>query len=299
MGHDKGGRMLPYTDGELRSMQEICLEMAKYFVEFCTEHNLLCYFCGGGCIGAIRNHGFIPWDDDLDFFMPREDYEKLKVLWGQEQHQNSRLCLLYPSKDYNDYNSFITLRDCSTTFIKPYQKSLDITHGILIDIFPLDGCPSSKHKRFFQKIWACIYLLFCSQQVPQKHGKALRTSGKLLLAMIPRYKTRYKIWHFAEKKMSRYAISECSLITELCAGPYYMKKEYPKDIFAAAVYKDFEDTKMPVPVGYDTYLKIAFGDYMKLPPKEKQVPEHDCDFLDLRTPYDKYKGIYYCLEKKR
>ncbi len=61
----------------LKEIQNKSLEMAEYFVEFCREHDLLCYLCGGGAIGGLRNKGFIPWDDDLDFFMPRKDYEKL------------------------------------------------------------------------------------------------------------------------------------------------------------------------------------------------------------------------------
>jgi len=65
----------------LKEIQNKSLEMAEYFVEFCKEHDLLCYLCGGGAIGALRNKGFIPWDDDLDFFMPRKDYEKLAELW--------------------------------------------------------------------------------------------------------------------------------------------------------------------------------------------------------------------------
>ena len=55
---------------DLKAIQARSLEMAEYFVAFCKEHDLLCYLCGGGAIGALRNKGFIPWDDDLDFFMP-------------------------------------------------------------------------------------------------------------------------------------------------------------------------------------------------------------------------------------
>ena len=92
--------------------------------------------------------------------------------------------------------------------------------------------------------------------------------------------------------MSKYKIDDCDAITEICAGLYYMKKRYPKQCFSRAVKYDFEDTKMPVPVGYDEYLKIAFGDYMKLPPEEKRKPGHDAILIDTERSYINYRDIY-------
>ena len=77
-----------------------------------------------------------------------------------------------------------------------------------------------------------------------------------------------------------------------------MKKKYPAGAFRDKVYADFEDTRMPIPKGYDAYLKIAFGDYMQLPPKEKQKAHHDCVFMDMENGYKQYKGIYYCVNKE-
>ena len=68
---------------KLRDLQLKCLEILLYFKDFCEKHNLRFFLCGGACIGAIRHKGFIPWDDDIDVFMPREDYEKLGDLWNK------------------------------------------------------------------------------------------------------------------------------------------------------------------------------------------------------------------------
>ena len=282
--------MSNYDSELLKKVQAVDLEMAKFFVDFCKKNQLLCYFCGGGCIGAVRHKGFIPWDDDLDFFMPRDDYEKLKKLWKDTE----RYALLYPTELYNDHNMFVTLRDKKTTMIKPYQKGFDTVHGIAIDIFPLDGYPKSGLQRKLQVFWGLVYQLYCAQLIPQNHGGLISLAGKIGLGLIKSPKTRYKIWKFAEKQMSKYRIAECDAITEICAGPRYMKNRYPKEIFASALFIDFEDTKMPVPVGYDKYLRIVFGDYMKLPPEDRRVTEHEGLVIDPDNSYLHYKGRFFC-----
>ena len=261
--------------------------MSKYFVQFCQENNLLCYFCGGGCIGAVRSQGFIPWDDDLDFFMPRPDYEKLKKLWPQKADIN-RYPLLVASKTYNDHNSFITIRDTATTFIKPYQEDLDIPHGLPIDIFPLDGAPEGKLRRKIQKFWALIYALFCSQVVPEKHGGLMATGSKVLLGIFSSSKIRYHIWRFAEKRMTKYSFGSTPYVTELCVGPRYMGNIYHLEDFKSAIFVPFEDTKMPIPVGYNRYLTQVFGDYMQLPPEEDRQPHHEALIVDTKKSYTEY-----------
>ena len=275
----------------LRELQQKSLEMGKYFVSFCEENKLLCYLCGGGAIGSLRHSGFIPWDDDLDFFMPREDYEKLALLWN-EKANTKKYSLVKANENLVDHNLFITIRDNDTTAIKPYQKGLDISHGVALDIIPLDGCPSGDYQRKFQLMWGLIYSLFCAQVLPEKHGGFKKKVSKILLSIFKSKKIRYKIWKIAEKKMTKYKFKDSDYITELCSGPYYMKKKYKKEWFIDKIYVDFEDTKMPIPIGYDGYLKTAFGDYMTLPPKEKQLPHHDLLFLDLNNGYINYKELW-------
>ena len=279
--------MQEMSQTDLKEIQAVTLTMSKYFVQFCQENNLLCYFCGGGCIGAVRNQGFIPWDDDLDFFMPRPDYEKLKKLWPQNADIN-RYPLLVASKTYNDHNSFITIRDTATTFIKPYQEDLDIPHGLPIDIFPLDGAPEGNLRRKIQKFWALIYALFCSQVVPEKHGGLMAIGSKVLLGIFSSSKIRYHIWRFAEKRMTKYSFGSTPYVTELCVGPRYMGNIYHLEDFKSAIFVPFEDTKMPIPVGYKSYLTQVFGDYMQLPPEEDRQPHHEAIIVDTKKSYTEY-----------
>lgn len=280
----------------LRELQNKSFEIALYFKDFCNEHGLLFYMCGGCCIGSLRHKGFIPWDDDVDVFMPRDDYEKLKELWPKYANTEKYACV-YADKNRVDGNLFVTIRDNETTAIKPYQVDMDISHGVALDVLPLDGWPDGKMKRKMQVFWALVYSLYCAQTVPVNHGKAVSVAGKIALTLVPSKKLRYKLWKLAERKMTKYPIKECNYITELCSGPYYMKKQYPREAFDKAIWVDFENVKMPIPQGYDVYLRTAFGDYMKLPPKEKQKPHHDAIFIDLNNSYKKYKGVYYLKRK--
>ena len=275
----------------MEPLQAKCLEMAEYFVQFCKENNLLCYLCGGGAIGTLRHKGFIPWDDDLDFFMPRKDYEKLAQLWPQKA--DSRYQLSKSNENYIDRNLFITIRDTQTTCIKPYQQDLDIPHGLALDVLPLDYYPANGLSRKKQVIAALVYSLFCAQTIPEKHGGIMKWGSQALLALVPSKKLRYKIWKKAEAEMTKYTKEESAGITELCSGPYYMKKKYPISSFEDALWLPFEETELPIPVGYDAYLKTAFGDYMTPPPVEKQVAHHDAVLIDLEKSYTHYKGEYY------
>lgn len=284
--------MIAISDDELNKLHLLTLNMAEQFVHFCRQNNLICYLCGGGCIGAVRHKGWIPWDDDLDFFMPREDYEKAIIYWKQ-QMAHSRYKMEISDAEHIDGNLFFTIRDSATTYIKPYQENMNITQGIVLDVLPLDGYPDKWWNRKKQCFWALIYSLYCAQITPKNHGKIIETLAKIMLFLVPNKKKRYKIFSYAKQKMTKYSITKCKGITELCSGPGYMKNWYPKEVFEGSVDVPFENTVMPIPVGYDSYLKIAFGNYMMLPPKDKQVASHDVVFMDLENSYIKYKGERY------
>lgn len=284
-------------DVDLRGLQNKCLEITLVFKNFCERHGLLFYLCGGGCIGAIRHKGFVPWDDDIDVFMPREDYEKMCQLWVEEMDQDKyRLSRTGPENFERSQLTAITDED--TTFIKERQMDLEVAHGVRLEVLPLDGCPSGKFRRKMQLFWGLVYQIYINQEPPTSKGKLLEWIGRLMLAVRPGWKRRYRAAMYAQKKMTKYPIADCDYITELCVRFNYMVNEYPKEIFASAVYKEFEGEQLPVPVGYDTYLHMAFGDYMELPPEELQVPSHDAVYIDLGNSYKVYWGIYYPKERE-
>lgn len=271
------------TREDLEEIQHVSLEMATTFFNFCQEKGLTAYLCGGGCIGAVRHGGFIPWDDDLDFFMPRDDYERFVAEWPSYE-PGRYMVLSVTTKDYVDRNLFATLRNRNTTCVKTYQSDLDIVHGLALDIIPLDGYPDSPRQRKAQCFWALVYSLFCAQTVPTNHGKLMERGSALLLSLFKGKNVRYRIWMTAKRHMTKYRIEDCSGITELCSGPGYMKNRYEKTWFASYDTVPFGDRVMPIPVGYDGYLCTAFGDYMKLPPEQDRRPHHDALMVDMTAP---------------
>ena len=271
-------KLYEFTPETLRKLQLKELDTLVYFKEFCDKNNLLFYLCGGCCIGSLRTGGFIPWDDDIDILMPRDDYEKLYKLWDNDKHERFKLLR-------TDEKIFTTIVDTETTCVKANQAHLDIPFGIMMDIFPIDGCPKGKFKRTLQKLNAMIYSLFLAQIVPENHGGIMALGSKFLLSIVKSPKAREKKWRNAERRMSKYKISDCEYITELCEGVHSMQPQYPKEWFASAVYREFEGLQMPIPVGYDPYLKKAFGDYMTPPPEDKQKPHHDMILVDTERSY--------------
>ena len=264
----------------------------KVFDKFCRRHKLRYFLCGGCCIGTIRHQGFIPWDDDVDVFMPRPDYERLRKLWKQEmdEHQYA-LCRSGPGVFLRSMLTAIS--DEETTFIKERQADLDIHHGVRLEILPLDGCPNNPVLRRLQILCALIFQVFNLQEAPTSKGQALEWAAKAMLALFPGPKARYRIWRLMEKLMSRYSFDRCTKTTELCSRYQYMVNEYPHWVFEKAVFKPFEGQKFPIPLGYDTYLTMAFGDYMELPPESAQIPKHDAVFVDLDHSYKNYRGVYF------
>lgn len=263
----------------LRELQIAELDGLNFFDDFCRSHGLTYYLCGGCLIGALRNKGFVPWDDDIDVLMPRPDYEQFLRLYKEEK-PSERFVLLDADKDKTYGNIFAVIADTDHTLVKEYQKDMDMPHGIPLDIFPIDGLASGKFARYIQYMWTMVYSLFRSGVVPKNQGGVLSIGSKVLLGIFRGKNVRYKIWRFAEKRMSSYSFETSENVAEFCAGFYFMKKVYPRKIYDGVTEVEFEGRKYFAMKNYDDYLKIPFGNYMELPPEEERVAHHD--IIDLK-----------------
>lgn len=277
-----------------RQLQCKSLEIFKYFIYICQTNNLRYWAGGGTCIGALRHKGFIPWDDDIDVFMPRPDYEKLYRIWD-EVADTTRYCLCRTDKTTNNHQTDMQLVDLKTTFINRHSVNEDIKHGVSIDIMPFEGCPKSKIKQIAQIYHSIIYCVYNVQRLPDHQGKLLRGLTKIALSLVKNPEKKYKLWKKHEKLMSKYDFDSCELVKETITSFRALFFEYPRSYFETKTVP-FEDIQISIPVGADQYLRTIFGDYMKLPPEEGRTAKHEIVFIDLNHPFTDYKGKYYCVD---
>lgn len=276
----------------VEDIQQHLLELLLYFNKFCNEHNLKFVLAGGTCLGAARHKGFIPWDDDLDVFMLREDYEKFYELWN-EYADTDRFEMVRTNEKVNVHHSAIEIQDKQTTFVLSRNLDLDSHQGLMIDVIPLDGVAPGKFGKMLQMMNSMIYCCFNFQRMPAHKGKMTATATKIALNLIRSPKMRYKLWSKADKRVRKYGTENSEFVASFGEGATIMRRHFPTDWFKNPAFLEFEGHQMPVPREYDKWLTRTYGNYMQLPPEKDRVFRHEAVFIDLDTSYEEYKGIYY------
>ncbi len=274
-------------------MRQIQMRILNIFIEIddiCKKNNLEYFAIGGTCLGAIRHKGFIPWDDDIDIAMPRNDYEEFKKIVKSQLPKYLQVFDVNQGEHYECM--FIKVYDTNSTYIhKGMKKYKDRYTGVYVDIMPLDGLPNSRIRRrtHFLRLRNLLRLNFI------RKFSGDRTYKKREMKSYIRYLV-YKMISFTpanyfsekyEKVLKKYPYENSR---DTCYGwsKRAEKVVLSRDIFSDYIYVPFEDTKMRCPIGYDKFLKILFGDYMVLPPVENRVPVHTADIVDLERPYSYY-----------
>lgn len=284
----KNGREIPgYLQNEkLRELKMAQLRIYKYFSSFCEKNDLRYCAIYGSLLGSVRHEGFIPWDDDIDLAMPREDFEKLKLLSSQIEPP---FFFQFPENDPECfYGGYGKLRDSGTTALEWFNEGHNCNQGVWIDIFPLDNCSDDKHIRQKQlkKIHFIQQLLWYKVYPERKDIFRLEPTGKIRLVKIKA--AIYTHRHLC-RKLDR-ALTACrdesSKIAVLSRyRPIEQIEFFDRKDFLHAIYLKFEDTKIPVPIGYKNLLNhIAGEDYRVYPNLQERKPHHNVE-TDINRPY--------------
>ena len=264
----------------LKKVQAIQLEMAKDVKRVCDENGIRYFLYRGTFLGAVRHKGVIPWDDDMDFGMLREDYDKFcrmapEALSGEYCFQNWHT-------DSNYALPFGKVRKRNTVFVEAKCARLP-ENGIYIDIYPLDDAPADlkERKALASKLLHLfrIKLMKCGYTPWQEDDKIIwkKRIGYLAYQFAALFVSQKKLVDVFEKLVR--AVEASDTVYEQSALPkgfYYDKallehvREYP-----------YEDTTFSGPENYHAFLSNLYGDYMELPPEDKRENRHQIQILDL------------------
>ena len=257
------------NDTEL--LHQVDLDIAKTVVSLCDRHGLTYYMLGGTMLGAIRHKGFIPWDDDIDFGMPREDYERFLEIAPQELPENLKVVNYRNDPNYMYY--ITRVQDVDTKVVeKRIQNEGKYTHAS-IDIFPIDGTPNNPILRklyFFRVLYHRALMALCYKDSLDTERKRSRKERLLLWIMLriptEKFTTAYKEKCKIDKLLRKQDVKKSKYIGNIM-GAYRTREIVPAAYYGKGAYYDFEDTQFRGLEMYDEYLTYTYGDYMKLPPE--------------------------------
>lgn len=261
-------------------MMAIELDLYLVFAEICEKYNLKYFVVYGALLGAIRHDGFIPWDDDIDVAMPREDFEVFMKVAPQELSEP--YALQNPYTYPNCFYTIPTLRNSMGTFTAKIFKNLDYNKGIPLDILPLDLCNPDTYDE--DKTVIQRYCMECStymkRNVPNLNERQLRDQ------ITYKTDTPLKSWEMIHKLAcdDKYIGSDYYSIMTLT----HDKCIWPKRLFSDSITHNFETVEVKIPIGYEEILKITYGDYMQLPPIHERGLINNQLIIDPFIPYSEY-----------
>ena len=276
--------MIKQEPFDVNRYKEILFQTFEAFIAVCKKHNLRYYCAGGTVLGAVRHSNIIPWDDDIDVFMPRDDYEKLISI--DEELQEDGYAVI-SAHNTDAYATFAKFYNKNTTLWE--LKEIAFVYGIFIDIFPLDESSDSleeflkkyKKLRNAQRWYQLSQMRFTLRDVVLyfKQGDRKYFYKGLLSIFFPRFMRKMFRHHLLMVEKSFWGQHGQHLVCPY--GEYYKKEYQEKRWYDGYAELPFGRLKVKVPVDYKAFLTHVYGDYMRLPPKEKQVSHHYHYYLNM------------------
>lgn len=253
---------------ETKELQSVLEEIFLKTIDVCNVLELNYFIIGGTALGAVRHKGFIPWDDDLDIGMCREDYNRF-LMYGQE-HLGEDYFLQVLNTEPNSPFYFSKVRKNGTKFVERYCRDIDMNHGIYIDVFPYDNIPDNflRRKIFYFKA-KVINNLFVSKTLKELNGnhkgikKCMLLMIRRICSIISMFIKKESLWRIQDKTFQKYNNKNYKHL----GYPFLPHLTIPRKNLEKLEEIEFEGHKVSCPGEIEKYLEYAYGDYMKLPPE--------------------------------
>ncbi len=267
----------------LRSIQRKLLDMLEWFHEYCIANNIHYYAVGGTVIGALRHKGFIPWDDDIDIVIPREEYNRLI---GKFNKPIDHYILESPYSENNDYlYTYAKLYDINTTLTE--KTRYPCRRGVYIDVFPLDGIGMTEQEALanFKQVDRKNMFLMTRTCVIRKDRSWYKNASILVSCLIPSFAVNNKRLAISVDKLANSLNNDDATYVANLMGAYRTKEIVKKEFFGKPTLYEFENIEIFGPENYNEYLTQIYGNWKELPPEEKRYTKHDFLELNLDKSY--------------
>ena len=246
--------------------------------DWCAGKGIRMFLCGGSLLGAVRHRGFIPWDDDIDVFMPRPDYERLRAEFPEDGPAGEGIALQDWRRKGEDFSfvvqPFLRLADTHTVL---YRLGYRLPDRVVIDIFPIDGMPPEEAaaRRLFSRIRPQRYIISQFHTTIGHGGSPLRSAAKLLLRPLLTAGGLRHACARMENSAMRYSWEDCPDVACTLWGYGPQERLSKSDLEPLDV--EFEGGMFPGFKGYGKYLTNIYGDYMLPPPEAERQPHHEIE----------------------
>lgn len=261
-----------------QEIKDVSLEILEDVHEFCVNNNIKYTLQGGTLLGAIRHKGFIPWDDDIDIAMPRQDYERF--IQSYKSGNGYKVCCRELKGDNNIFISFARVCEMNKTFVDCGAQTWNLNKtGVWVDVFPLDGVDDNHLMRIVNhKITYFIWKLCNVRRSWYSNYSYSKSFGEKLLMF-----TKKSLSFLVPKSIFDVHIAFCKKIqfgttryySNLAYMLYGMNECHKVKVVDEVFLVPFENRYFYSMRDYDEALTEKYGDYMQLPPKEKQVARHE------------------------
>lgn len=265
-----------YKPEILARLQQEMLSILDDFVKICEEYHLEYFGIAGTGIGAIRHHGFIPWDDDIDIAMPRKDFDKLlKIV---EQKMGDRYLILNAKNDPNYPLMTTRLVKRGTVFVEEVMRDVDCPFGIFLDLYVLDNV--SDHPLLYQiQSWSAWFWskLMILRSIPHPVLQQSGFKAKLILAVCSMVHHGMKLLRISPELLRRHCEFQCRRYNKQKThrmaflpdtSPYWNVVDKRK--YHPLKKLEFEGRNIDFPNHIEEMLENMYGDYMQLPPEDKR-----------------------------